>query len=56
MKFGVWFTLTFGGGVLADLCDKKAFKPSVTAIKAKYYELFRGKGGEGEGNEMGGDA
>ena len=30
-------------------------KPSATAIKAKYYELFRGKGGEGEEEEMGGE-
>ena len=28
-------------------CNKKAFKPSCDAIKAKYYQLFRGKGGEG---------
>ena len=35
-------------------CNKKAFKPSVAAIKAKYFELFRGKGsasGEGEEEE-----
>ena len=28
-------------------CNKKAFKPSCDAIKAKYYQLFRGRGGEG---------
>jgi len=28
-------------------CNKKAFKPSCDAIKVKYYQLFRGKGGEG---------
>ena len=27
-------------------CNKKAFKPSCDAINAKYYQLFRGKGGE----------
>ena len=26
--------------------NKKAFEPAVAAIKEKYYELFRGKGGE----------
>ena len=39
-------------------CNKKAFKPTLAAIKAKYYELFRGKGrvsGEGEGEEMEGE-
>ena len=36
-------------------CNKKAFKPTTAAIKAKYYELFRGKGGEGEGEEMEGE-
>ena len=37
-------------------CNKKAFQPTV--IKAKYYELYRGKGsasGEGEGEEGGGE-
>ena len=36
-------------------CNKKAFQPTTAAIKAKYYELFRGKGrlsGEEEGEEM----
>jgi hypothetical protein len=33
-------------------CNKKAFKPSCDAIKAKYYQLFRGKGGEEEANEQ----
>ena len=39
-------------------CNKKAFRPTVAAIKAKYYELYRGKGsasGEGEGEETGGE-
>ena len=39
-------------------CNKKAFRPTVAAIKAKYYELYRGKGsasGEGEGEEMEGE-
>ena len=27
--------------------NKTAFMPSVAAIKNKYYEMFRGKGGEG---------
>ena len=41
-------------------CKKKAFKPSCDAIKAKYFQLFRGKGGEGleedkeEADEAGG--
>jgi hypothetical protein len=41
-------------------CNKSAFKPSCDAIKAKYYQLFRGKGGEGleedkeEADEAGG--
>ena len=41
-------------------CNKKAFKPSCDAIKAKYFQLFRGKGGEGleedeeEADEAGG--
>ena len=26
--------------------NRKKFKPSVTAIKERYYQLFRGKGGE----------
>jgi hypothetical protein len=28
-------------------CKNKAFKPSCDAINAKYYQLFRGKGGKG---------
>ena len=28
-------------------CNKSAFKPSCDAIKAKYYQLFCGRGGEG---------
>jgi hypothetical protein len=41
-------------------CNKSAFKPSCDAIKAKYFQLFRGKGGEGleedkeEADEAGG--
>ena len=31
--------------------NKKAFQPSIEAIKKKYYELYRGKGGAGEGDE-----
>ena len=31
--------------------NKKAFQPSIEAIKNKYYELYRGKGGAGEGDE-----
>ena len=27
--------------------NKKAFMPSLKAIKDKYYEMFRGRGGEG---------
>ena len=30
------------------LVNKKAFKPMLSMIKDKYYELFRGKGGEGQ--------
>jgi hypothetical protein len=30
------------------LVNKKAFKPPLAAIKGKYYELFRGKGKEGQ--------
>ena len=26
--------------------NKKKFKPSVTAMKERYYQMFRGKGGE----------
>ena len=29
----------------------QAFQPSIEAIKNKYYELYRGKGGAGEGDE-----
>ena len=39
-------------------CNKKACQPTTAAIKAKYYELFRGKGRlseEGEGEEMEGE-
>ena len=37
-------------------CNKSAFMPSVAAIKAKYFELFRGSAsGEGEGEEMEGE-
>ncbi len=43
--------LASAGAYLATLvvvgCNKKAFKPSCDAIKVKYYQLFRGKGGEG---------
>lgn len=28
--------------------NKKAFKPTLQAIKDKYYELYRGKGGGGD--------
>ena len=31
--------------------NKKAFQPSIEAIKKKYYELYRGKGGAGDGDE-----
>ena len=27
--------------------NKKVYKPTVEKIKDKYYEMFRGKGGEG---------
>ena len=30
------------------LVNKKAFKPTLAAIKDKYYALFRGKGEEGQ--------
>ena len=30
--------------------NKKAFQPSIEAIKNKYYELYRGKGGAGDGD------
>ena len=30
--------------------NKKAFRPSLKAIKAKYYELFRGPGKSGAGS------
>ena len=33
--------------------NKKAFMPSLTAIKDKYYELFRGKGGSGDDADEG---
>ena len=33
--------------------NKTAFMPSVAAIKNKYYEMFRGKGGEGLEEEEG---
>ena len=33
------------GNRFASAVNKKAFRPSVKAIKDKYYELFRGKGG-----------
>ena len=33
--------------------NKKAFMPSLQAIKDKCYQLFRGKGGEGEGEASG---
>ena len=26
--------------------NKKTFKPSVTAMKERYYQMFRGKGGK----------
>ena len=31
--------------------NKKAYKPSFEKIKDKYYEMFRGEGGEAEGME-----
>ena len=30
--------------------NKKAFQPSIEAIKNKYYELYSGKGGAGDGD------
>ena len=33
--------------------NKKAFEPAVAAIKEKYYELFRGKGGEHKEGSLG---
>jgi hypothetical protein len=38
------------------LVNKKAFKPTLAAIKDKYYELFRGKGKEGQEDEEDDDA
>lgn len=35
------------------LINKKSYKPSIDAIKDKYFELFRGKGGEGQEAEGG---
>ena len=36
------------------LINKKSYKPSIDAIKDKYFELFRGKGGEGQEADEGG--
>ena len=36
--------------VLMVSVNKKAFQPSIEAIKNKYYELYRGKGGAGDGD------
>ena len=33
--------------------NKKAFKPILQAIKDKYFELFRGKGGTGDEDLVG---
>ena len=38
------------------LVNKKAFTPTLAAIKDKYYELFRGKGKEGQEDEEDDDA
>ena len=36
------------------LINKKSYKPSIDAIKDKYFELFRGQGGEGQEADEGG--
>ena len=36
------------------LINKKSYKPLIDAIKDKYFELFRGKGGEGQEADEGG--
>ena len=38
----------FLGHLVMTAANKKAFKLTVQAIKDKYYELYRGKGGGGD--------